>query len=82
MTVRVQEIAPGIHRLSTYVAEIAPPIGFTFNQYLVEADEPLLFHCGMRGMFGEVSRAVAGSFRLRGSNGSASAMSKPMNAAR
>ena len=60
MTVRVQEIAPGIHRLSTYVAEIAPPVGFTFNQYLVEADEPLLFHCGMRGMFGEVSRAVAG----------------------
>lgn len=59
MTVRVDEIAPGIHRLSSFVPQIAPPAGFTFNQYLVEADEPLLFHCGLRAMFGALSRAAA-----------------------
>lgn len=55
----VSEIAPGIYRLSTLVAEIAPPLGFTFNQFLVDADQPLLFHCGPRAMFPLVSAAVA-----------------------
>jgi flavorubredoxin len=41
------------------VAEVAPPAGFTFNQFLVMGDEPLLFHCGMRGLFPLVSEAVA-----------------------
>jgi flavorubredoxin len=41
------------------VAEVAPPAGFTFNQFLVMADQPLLFHCGMRGLFPLVSAAVA-----------------------
>ncbi|HEY4122965.1 MAG TPA: hypothetical protein VGM36_00040 [Rhizomicrobium sp.] len=59
MQTRVDEIAPGIFRLSTFVAEV-PPVGFTFNQYLIAADEPLLFHCGGRGIFPLVSRAVAG----------------------
>ncbi|MES2253599.1 MAG: MBL fold metallo-hydrolase [Pseudomonadota bacterium] len=59
MQTDIAEIAPGIHRLSTYVAEIAPPVGFTFNQFLIEADEPLLFHCGPRAMFPLVSAAVA-----------------------
>ena len=59
MTTRVDEIVDGIFRLSTHVPEIAAPHGFTFNQYLVEADEPLLFHCGPRGMFPSVSAAVA-----------------------
>jgi flavorubredoxin len=47
----VSEIAPGIYRFSTLVPQIAPPLGFTFNQFLVNADEPLLFHCGPRAMF-------------------------------
>ncbi len=55
----VSEIAPGIYRLSTLVAQIAPPLGFTFNQFLVDAAEPLLFHCGPRAMFPLVSVAVA-----------------------
>lgn len=59
MQTDIVEIAPGIHRLSTYVAEIAPPMGFTFNQFLIEADEPLLFHCGPRAMFPLVSAALA-----------------------
>jgi flavorubredoxin len=59
MTPRVDEIADGIFRISTYVPEVAPPAGFTFNQFLVVADEPLLFHCGMRGLFPLVSGVVA-----------------------
>jgi flavorubredoxin len=41
------------------VAQIMPPAGFTFNQFLVMAEEPLLFHCGHRKMFPLVSGAVA-----------------------
>jgi len=59
MTTRVDEIADGVFRLSTHVPEVAPPGGFTFNQYLIVADEPLLFHCGPRGMFPAVSTAAA-----------------------
>jgi flavorubredoxin len=59
METQIDEIADGIYRLSTHVAEVAPPAGFTFNQFLVKADEPLLFHCGMRGLFPLVSAAVA-----------------------
>jgi flavorubredoxin len=32
---RIAEISAGIYRLSTFVPEIAPPAGFTFNQFLV-----------------------------------------------
>ena len=59
METRISEIADGIYRLSTFVPEIAPPAGFTFNQFLIDADEPLLFHCGPRAMFPSVSAAVA-----------------------
>jgi len=55
----IDEIANGIFRLSTYVGDIAPPAGFTFNQFLIDADQPLLFHCGPRGMFPSVSAAAS-----------------------
>ena len=58
METTVTEIAPKIYRLSTWVAQIMPPAGFTFNQFLIDADEPLLFHCGHRKMFALVSEAV------------------------
>lgn len=58
MSVRIAEIADGIYRLSTCVPEIAPPAGFTFNQFLVLGDEPLLFHTGLRRMFPAVREAV------------------------
>ena len=54
----VTEIADGIYRLSTFVPEVGPT-GFTFNQFLVDADEPLLFHTGPRGMFPLVSQAIS-----------------------
>jgi flavorubredoxin len=59
METRIDEIADGIYRLSTFVPAIAPPAGFTFNQFLVLGDEPLLFHTGLRRMFPLVSAAVA-----------------------
>lgn len=58
METKINEIADGIYRLSTFVPEVTPS-GFTFNQFLVTGDEPLLFHCGMRGLFPLVSAAVA-----------------------
>jgi len=54
----ITEIADGIHRISTFVPEVGPT-GFTFNQFLVDADEPLLYHTGPRGMFPLVSEAIA-----------------------
>ena len=51
METKISEIADGIYRLSTYVPDIAPPAGLTFNQFLVLGDEPLMFHTGLRKMF-------------------------------
>jgi hypothetical protein len=39
METKTTEIADGIYRLSTYVPHIAPPAGFTFNQFLVLGNE-------------------------------------------
>jgi flavorubredoxin len=57
MPTTVDEIAPSIYRLSTLVSEIGPT-GFTFNQFLVDDDEPLLFHTGHRSMFPSVCEAI------------------------
>lgn len=59
METKVDEIAAGVFRLSTLVGEVAPPAGFSFNQFLILGDEPMLFHCGHRGMFPSISAAVA-----------------------
>lgn len=58
MATRTDEIADGVFRISTFVPEIGPT-GFTFNQFLLRANEPLLFHTGPRRMFPLVSSAVA-----------------------
>lgn len=54
---KVDQIADRIYRLSTFVPEIGPT-GFIFNQFLVDAEEPLLYHTGMRGLFPVVRAAV------------------------
>jgi flavorubredoxin len=54
---RVDEIAERIYRISTPSTVI--PGGFTFNQFLIEDEAPLLFHAGLRGMFPWVREAVA-----------------------
>ena len=68
MAARIDEIAPGIHRFSVFVPEIAPPDGFAFNAFLIDGDEPLLFHAGRRDMFplfSEALRSVMPIERLR-----------------
>lgn len=55
----VHEIAEGIYRINTPVAIPGSDTGFSFNQYLIVDDEPLLFHTGPRRMFPLVSEAVA-----------------------
>ena len=59
MDVRTDEIADRVYRVSIFVPQIAAPSGFTFNHFLIDGDEPMLFHCGLRKMFPVVSEAVA-----------------------
>ena len=82
MDAQIEEIGDGIFRFSLYVPEIAPPAGFTFNHFLIRADEPLLFHCGKRKMFASLASAVAKVLPLSiGCAGLRSGISKPTNAA-
>ncbi len=53
----LNEIADGIYRISTPLPIV--PGGFSFNQYLVADEEPLLFHTGPRRMFPLVAEAIA-----------------------
>jgi len=55
----VHEIADGIHRISTSVSLPGGGGGFTFNQYLVVDEAPLLFHTGLRRIFPLVRDAVS-----------------------
>ena len=52
----IEEIAPGVYRINTPFNEV--PGGFSFNQYLVVDDEPLVFHTGLRRMFPLVREAI------------------------
>ncbi len=54
----VHEIADGIYRISTPI-DFPDGQGFSFNQYLLVDDAPLLFHTGPRRMFPLVSEAIA-----------------------
>src|SRR5579859_7686162 len=55
---RIDEIADGIYRIATPVPPSVVPGGFSFNQYLIVDDEPLLFHTGLRRSFPEVRDAI------------------------
>jgi flavorubredoxin len=57
METRIDEIADRVFRLSTFVPDVGPT-GFTFNQFVVDDEEPLLFHTGPRAMFPLVSQAL------------------------
>ncbi|HVM95319.1 MAG TPA: hypothetical protein VMT89_02965 [Candidatus Acidoferrales bacterium] len=48
MTTKIDEIADSIFRFSTFVPEV-PPDGITFNQFLIQCEQPLLFHALMDG---------------------------------
>jgi len=53
----LHEIAPRIYRINTPVQ--TPGGDFSFNQYLIADDAPLVFHTGMKGLFPLVSEAIA-----------------------
>jgi flavorubredoxin len=54
----IDEISDGVYRISTPV-RFPDGMGFTFNQYLLVDDAPLLFHTGLRRQFPLVRDAVA-----------------------
>lgn len=56
MQTRIDEIADRIYRLSTFVPRGTG--GITFNQFLIDADQPLLFHCGQRFLFDGMVEAM------------------------
>src|SRR5688572_16424191 len=57
---RIDEVAAGIYRISTPIPPSPElPPGFSFNQYLIAAELPLLFHTGPRRLFPLVREAVA-----------------------
>jgi flavorubredoxin len=51
----VDEIADDVYRISTYVE----PADLVFNQFLIVAEQPLLWHCGHRRMFPAIAGALA-----------------------
>jgi flavorubredoxin len=55
MDTQLDEVADGVYRIATYV----PDADLTFNQFLIGADQPLLFHTGLRALFPVVTEAVA-----------------------
>ncbi|MHC1698801.1 MAG: MBL fold metallo-hydrolase [Geobacteraceae bacterium] len=55
MRTRIDEIAPNLYRIVTYVSGY----DLQFNQFLVVDDEVLLYHTGMRKLFPLVQEAVA-----------------------
>ena len=61
MTTTITEIAPDIYRLSTFVDEA----NLTMNQFLVDGEEPLLFHTGQRALFTSASDALSTLITVR-----------------
>lgn len=55
MNTDVHEIAENVYRVSTYTE----PADLVFNQFLIVAEQPLLWHCGHRRMFPALVEAVA-----------------------
>lgn len=58
MKTTIDEVGAQIYRISVEVPPGPIPGGFTFNQYLIVDDEPLLFHTGPRPFFTFVRDAI------------------------
>jgi flavorubredoxin len=56
---RIDEITNGIYRISTPIPPEAMSGGFTFNQYLIVDESPLLYHTGPRKLFPLICGAIA-----------------------
>lgn len=61
MSTTITEIAPDIYRLSTFVEEA----NLAMNQFLVDGEQPLLFHTGLRALFTSSSDALSRVIDLR-----------------
>lgn len=59
MSPRIDEIADNIYRVHTPVPPTVISGGFSFNQYLILDEHPLLFHTGPRRLFPFVRQAIA-----------------------
>ena len=59
MTAKIDEIGDNIFRVSIFDPRVMAPSGFTFNLFLIRAEEPMLFHLGKRKMFSAYAEAVA-----------------------
>lgn len=55
MELHIDEIAPDLFRLSTYL----PRADLQFNHFLLRDEEPLLFHTGMRSFFPAIHKGVS-----------------------
>jgi flavorubredoxin len=55
----IDEIAPQTYRISTPVDIPTIPGGFSFSQFLIIDDEPVLFHTGLRRMFPLLTEAIS-----------------------
>lgn len=53
----IHEIADGIYRINTPIS--LPAGAFSFNQYLIVDERPMIFHTGPRRMFPLVKEAIA-----------------------
>nr|ABI15618.1 hypothetical protein [consortium cosmid clone pGZ1] len=54
----IDAIAPDIYRVHTPVPAEEFPGGFSFNQYLIVDERPLLFHTGPRRLFPSIREAI------------------------
>ncbi len=54
MHTTIDEVGDGIYRIATFV----PDANLSFNQILVNGEEPFLFHTGLRALFPLVSEAI------------------------
>lgn len=55
---QLDAVGNDLYRISTGIPADVVPGGFSFNQYLLVDDEPLLFHTGPRGLFPAVRAAI------------------------
>jgi flavorubredoxin len=54
----IQPVAPDTHRISVAMPPEIFPGGFSFNQYLVVDEKPLLFHTGPKKLFGLICEQI------------------------
>ena len=55
----ITELAPDFYRISTYV----PEANLLFNQFVINDNEPLLFHTGLRSLYPSSPRCCCHHFR-------------------